>query len=313
MAASCPLARLVCGQCDAVGSCCVAVGSLGSLRLVSSYVVSNWCVLCVQAREVRSQLLDIMEKQRIRLVSCGASWDAVRQAICSAYVHGGGCVLCPHVSSVVHQYPNVLTRPYVCARVHLCDADTSTTRLASRASASMRTCLRVCHVTFTLPRLCSGSGTPRITLCTTNLRTHQRSTCSVSLPWTQNGLQSWDPCSFLSRKASKNASRSAARNAKQRRYVPSPPLTRECAACLWRHVRVVRTCFDCDSLSAFSRPFGSRAARARNVRPWRLTSSTNWRRTSGPSKNEWHDRQRKRLSGGRVTRLSHLVGRRRRE
>ncbi|XP_078435435.1 RNA helicase family protein [Wolffia australiana] len=40
-----------------------------------------------KAREVRSQLLDILKQLRIPLVSCGMDWDVVRKAICSAYFH----------------------------------------------------------------------------------------------------------------------------------------------------------------------------------------------------------------------------------
>ena len=36
-------------------------------------------------REVRAQLKDIMEQQRIEIVSCGTDWDVVRKCICSAY------------------------------------------------------------------------------------------------------------------------------------------------------------------------------------------------------------------------------------
>eukprot|EP00004_Rigifila_ramosa_P027499 TRINITY_DN899_c0_g2_i1.p1 TRINITY_DN899_c0_g2~~TRINITY_DN899_c0_g2_i1.p1 ORF type:complete len:1026 (+),score=231.74 TRINITY_DN899_c0_g2_i1:1-3078(+) len=40
-----------------------------------------------KAREVRSQLLDIMKQQKINHVSCGTEWDIVRKAICSSYFH----------------------------------------------------------------------------------------------------------------------------------------------------------------------------------------------------------------------------------
>lgn len=38
-----------------------------------------------KAREVRSQLLDILKTLKIPLTSCGPDWDIVRKAICSAY------------------------------------------------------------------------------------------------------------------------------------------------------------------------------------------------------------------------------------
>ncbi|KAI5683770.1 hypothetical protein M9H77_04998 [Catharanthus roseus] len=40
-----------------------------------------------KAREVRSQLLDILKTLRIPLSSAGPNWDIVRKAICSAYFH----------------------------------------------------------------------------------------------------------------------------------------------------------------------------------------------------------------------------------
>ncbi|PKA52844.1 putative pre-mRNA-splicing factor ATP-dependent RNA helicase [Apostasia shenzhenica] len=40
-----------------------------------------------KAREVRSQLLDILKSLKIPLTSCGMDWDVVRKAICSAYFH----------------------------------------------------------------------------------------------------------------------------------------------------------------------------------------------------------------------------------
>ncbi|MQM09485.1 hypothetical protein Taro_042358 [Colocasia esculenta] len=40
-----------------------------------------------KAREVRSQLLDIIKSLKIPLTSCGMDWDVVRKAICSAYFH----------------------------------------------------------------------------------------------------------------------------------------------------------------------------------------------------------------------------------
>lgn len=38
-----------------------------------------------KVREVRQQLKDIMQQQRLEIVSCGTDWDRVRKCICSAY------------------------------------------------------------------------------------------------------------------------------------------------------------------------------------------------------------------------------------
>lgn len=40
-----------------------------------------------KAKEVRAQLLDIMQQQKVPINSCGSDWDVVRKAICSAYFH----------------------------------------------------------------------------------------------------------------------------------------------------------------------------------------------------------------------------------
>eukprot|EP00271_Cylindrocystis_brebissonii_P010230 TRINITY_DN26364_c0_g1_i1.p1 TRINITY_DN26364_c0_g1~~TRINITY_DN26364_c0_g1_i1.p1 ORF type:complete len:1371 (-),score=323.28 TRINITY_DN26364_c0_g1_i1:363-4475(-) len=40
-----------------------------------------------KAREVRSQLQDILKQQKIPISSCGSDWDVVRKAVCSAYFH----------------------------------------------------------------------------------------------------------------------------------------------------------------------------------------------------------------------------------
>ena len=40
-----------------------------------------------KVREVRQQLKDIMDTQKLPLVSCGTDWDVVRKCICSAYFH----------------------------------------------------------------------------------------------------------------------------------------------------------------------------------------------------------------------------------
>ena len=40
-----------------------------------------------KVREVRQQLKDIMDAQKLPLVSCGTDWDIVRKCICSAYFH----------------------------------------------------------------------------------------------------------------------------------------------------------------------------------------------------------------------------------
>ena len=40
-----------------------------------------------EVREVRQQLKDIMDQQKLALVSCGTEWDIVRKCICCSYFH----------------------------------------------------------------------------------------------------------------------------------------------------------------------------------------------------------------------------------
>ncbi|KAK4704953.1 pre-mRNA-splicing factor ATP-dependent RNA helicase DHX38/PRP16, partial [Phenoliferia sp. Uapishka_3] len=40
-----------------------------------------------KAREVRTQLLDIMKHQKLDIIPCGADWDVIRKTICAAYFH----------------------------------------------------------------------------------------------------------------------------------------------------------------------------------------------------------------------------------
>lgn len=55
---------------------------------------STWCdqhFIHVKAmrkvREVRSQLKDIMDSQKMEIVSSGTDWEVIRKCICSAYFH----------------------------------------------------------------------------------------------------------------------------------------------------------------------------------------------------------------------------------
>ncbi|VDM59448.1 unnamed protein product [Angiostrongylus costaricensis] len=43
-----------------------------------------------KVREVRAQLKEIMQEQKIRVVSTGSDWDIIRKCICSAYFHNAG-------------------------------------------------------------------------------------------------------------------------------------------------------------------------------------------------------------------------------
>jgi pre-mRNA-splicing factor ATP-dependent RNA helicase DHX38/PRP16 len=54
----------------------------------------SWCVqhfvhpkAMRKAREIRSQLVDIIKSQKITLKSCSTDWDIIRKCICAAYFH----------------------------------------------------------------------------------------------------------------------------------------------------------------------------------------------------------------------------------
>ncbi|KAL4701898.1 hypothetical protein ACJJTC_013186 [Scirpophaga incertulas] len=63
------------------------------LHLYNQWKANNqWCTehfvhakAMRKVREVRQQLKDIMQQQRLPLTSCGTDWDTVRKCICSAY------------------------------------------------------------------------------------------------------------------------------------------------------------------------------------------------------------------------------------
>ena len=55
---------------------------------------ASWCAdhfIHIKAmrkvREVRAQLKEIMENQKMELVSCGTDWDVIRKCICAAFFH----------------------------------------------------------------------------------------------------------------------------------------------------------------------------------------------------------------------------------
>lgn len=43
-----------------------------------------------KAREVRSQLMDMMKSEKMPYISCNTDWDIIRKCICSAYFHQAG-------------------------------------------------------------------------------------------------------------------------------------------------------------------------------------------------------------------------------
>lgn len=45
-----------------------------------------------KAKEVREQLLDIMQSEKVRIASSGSEWDIVRKAICAAYFHNAAAL-----------------------------------------------------------------------------------------------------------------------------------------------------------------------------------------------------------------------------
>jgi len=72
----------------------IALESSCSMLAIYFSYGSTWCTehyIHVKAmrkvREVRQQLKEIMDSQKMDLVSCGMEWDVVRKCICSSYFH----------------------------------------------------------------------------------------------------------------------------------------------------------------------------------------------------------------------------------
>lgn len=64
--------------------------SITSLLVVWVYCATYTCSICtsclvLQVHEVRQQLKEIMEQQKMDIVSCGNEWDIIRKCICSSY------------------------------------------------------------------------------------------------------------------------------------------------------------------------------------------------------------------------------------
>ena len=61
-----------------------------------------------KVREVRQQLKDIMDQQKLPLVSSGTEWDIVRKCICSAYFHQAARLkVHVHVQCIVYIHVHV--------------------------------------------------------------------------------------------------------------------------------------------------------------------------------------------------------------
>mmetsp|Transcript_12767 Transcript_12767/g.28768 ORF Transcript_12767/g.28768 Transcript_12767/m.28768 type:complete len:1102 (+) Transcript_12767:46-3351(+) len=64
---------------------------------VSNNYNAKWCSehflhhkTLKKAREVRGQIDEIMQQQKLTVTSCGTEWDVVREAICAGYFHNAG-------------------------------------------------------------------------------------------------------------------------------------------------------------------------------------------------------------------------------
>ena len=63
-------------------------------RTFTNRYSASWCAdhfIHIKAmrkvREVRAQLKEIMENQKMELVSSGTDWDVIRKCICAAFFH----------------------------------------------------------------------------------------------------------------------------------------------------------------------------------------------------------------------------------
>ena len=71
---------------------------------------TDWCLehfihpkAMVKAREILSQLEDIMSQQKVKKVSCEGSWDVIRKCICSSYFYNSARM------KSIGEYSNMLT------------------------------------------------------------------------------------------------------------------------------------------------------------------------------------------------------------
>jgi hypothetical protein len=81
-----------------VHACLLAAGPAAWLCILACMLSGCMCMRTAvlrKAKEVRQQLADIMEQQRIPLRSAGSDWDIVRKAICSAYFHNAAKLKVP--------------------------------------------------------------------------------------------------------------------------------------------------------------------------------------------------------------------------
>lgn len=161
-----------------------------------------------KAREVRSQLVDIMKSRRIGVEIAGErNWDLVRKAICSACFYksarmkgigeytnlltGVGCNL--HPSSALYGLGCVLISPLQlqCAAANFSYQPATLSphpHLPTQTSPPF------------LPRNVTA-GIPPTTSATTSSSSRRRSTCSASPRSPQNGSLSLARCSSPSREA----------------------------------------------------------------------------------------------------------------
>jgi len=56
-----------------------------SCMFVVQYARVSFVSSVLKVHEVRQQLKEIMEQQKMDIVSCGTEWDIVRKCICSSY------------------------------------------------------------------------------------------------------------------------------------------------------------------------------------------------------------------------------------
>jgi hypothetical protein len=148
--------------------------------------------------QVRAQLLDIMQQQRLPLTSAGSDWDVVRKAICSAYFSNAARL------KGIGEYVNA--RTVSTAQRDACHVTMTTPKDESQYYSSLFFCShpldhcllclyevsnhvhspsiiwcmrRACPRTFTHQARCMAWATRPTMSCTMSLSSPARSTCSV--------------------------------------------------------------------------------------------------------------------------------------
>ena len=113
-------------------------------------------VVLRKAKEVRQQLLDIMEQQKVRVQSADTDWDLVRKAICSAYFHNAAKLkgIGEYVNCRTGKRSHLQFQKTVTSQIVLCHKASGQTR--SHQALEPLILAKFVHVTY-FNKACNGN------------------------------------------------------------------------------------------------------------------------------------------------------------